>query len=66
MQVVSIEDTSSRPLVVVSPFIDVVGATLVNKAERSSAAVCAWLIDAHSAIAPDTWGVAIEVPLYEP
>ena len=65
-QAPTIAERSRRPPVTVLPTIDDVGATFASVASRRSWAVCPWLIEAQSAIAPDTWGVAIEVPLYEP
>ena len=58
--------TFRRPPVTVMPLSDAVGTALLRMALRICAAVAPLCVDAYSAAAPLTCGVAIEVPLYEP
>ena len=55
--------TSRRPPVAVMPAMDAVGAVVERIAARIWAAVMVGLRAAHRAAAPDTCGVAIDVPL---
>ena len=57
--------TSRRPPVAVMPSSDAVGAAVERMAARIWGAVMAGFIDAQRAAAPETCGVAIDVPLYE-
>ena len=63
VQAVTIAPTSSRPLLATLPASEGVGRALLTTARLSCRALSAGLIDAQRAIAPDTWGVAIDVPL---
>ena len=59
----TIAPMSSLPEPATRPAREAVGRALPTTAARSSAGVSDGLMEAHRAMAPETWGVAIEVPL---
>ncbi|CAB4886224.1 unannotated protein [freshwater metagenome] len=65
VQAVTMAPTSSRPLFATLPVSESVGLALSTTARLSCLALSAGLIEAQSAMAPETWGVAIDVPLSE-